>query len=524
MRIAADMLVHHFLEHSASRYPDKHAAWHKDGWLAYGQLETRANQLANYLISSGIHRGDRVAILLENSFEYIVAFFGALKAGAVTVPLNTDTTTDSLIYYLNHSEARAIVTNKRFSGRLAPAAEKTPSLKLIVDDHDNPSAYEAVVHCHHAHLQQIYGMPDHHPGIRIIDIDLASIVYTSGSTGKPKGVMLTHLNLVSNTQSIVEYLKLTPNDRVMVVLPFFYIYGKSLLTTHFLVGGSLVIDNRFAFPKVVLETMQNTEVTGFSGVPSTFLILLNKSPVRKYKFDSLRYVTQAGGAMAPSIQKEVAEAFAPAELFIMYGATEAAPRLSYLEPSRLMEKCGSIGKAIPNVELLVADENHHSLPPNQTGEIVARGSNIMAGYWKDPDGTSEVLRNGYYSTGDLGRSDEDGYLYVVGRSKDIIKTGGFRVSAKEVEEALLEIDEIHETAVIAVADETLGEAIKAFIVPREHLDSPEETIRKKLKDKLPTFKLPKFVEILESLPKNESGKVLKTVLKEKEARVEARAK
>ena len=512
------MLIHHFLEHSALRYPDKQAVWHKDEWLTYAQLEARANKLANYLISAGIQRGDRVAILIENSFDYVIAYFGALKAGAVTVPLSTDTTTDALIYYLNHSESRAIVTNKRFTRHLAPAIEKSPKMELVVAaDQKDLSVYEAIDHCDQACLQQVYEMmPEQSPEVRIIDVDLASIVYTSGSTGKPKGVALTHLSMVSNTHSIVEYLKLTTDDRIMVVLPFYYIYGKSLLNTHFLVGGSLVIDNRFAFPKLVLETMHKTEVTGFSGVPSTFLILLNKSPVRKYTFESLRYVTQAGGAMAPSVQKEVAKVFAPAKLFIMYGTTEAAPRLSYLDPSLLTEKCGSIGKAIPNVNLLVADEHGQSLPPNQTGDIVARGSNIMSGYWKDPVGTREVLRNGYYYTGDLGRTDEDGYIYVVGRSKDIIKTGGFRVSSKEIEEALLEIDKVHDAAVIAVADDTLGEAIKAFIVPRENQDITEEAIRREMKGKLPTFKLPKYIEIRESLPKNESGKILKSILQENE--------
>ncbi|MCP4711155.1 MAG: AMP-binding protein, partial [Planctomycetes bacterium] len=215
-------------------------------------------------------------------------------------------------------------------------------------------------------------------------------------------------------------MKLTSSDRVMVVLPFYYIYGKSLLNTHFLVGGSVVLDNRFAFPQVILETMEKTQVTGFSGVPSTFMILLNKSTVRNCRFESLRYITQAGGAMAPSVQKEVADVFAPAQLFVMYGATEASARLSYVDPDILPQKWGSIGKAITNTDLFVADESGQPLGPNQVGEIVARGANIMSGYWNDPVGTSKVLKNGLYYSGDLGKVDDDGYLYVVGRSRDII--------------------------------------------------------------------------------------------------------
>jgi len=511
------MLVHHLLEKSAQQYPDKQAVWYKDQWMTYAEIDRRANQIGNYLKEVGIKRSDRVILLYENSFEYVAGYYGILKAGAVTVPLDTDTTTDSLIYYLNHSGACAAIANQKFSRNLAPAIKKAPELKHVIADQDDLSVYQEIGHCDQMRLRDVYEqMPDQQVGVRGIDLNLASIVFTSGSTGKPKGAALSHLNFISNITSIVEYLQLTCDDRVMVVLPFYYIYGKSLLNTHFMVGGSVVLDNRFAFPQVILETMEKTEVTGFSGVPSTFMILLNKSSVRKFRFASLRYVTQAGGAMAPSVQKEVAQVFAPARLYVMYGATEAAARLSYVDPEMLPQKWGSIGKAISNTDLFVTDQSGRPLGPNQVGEIAARGANIMSGYWNDPDGTSKVLKNGLYYTGDLGKMDEEGYLYVVGRSRDIIKVGGFRVSAKEVEEALLEIDQIHEVAVIGVSDATLGEAIKAIIVPRDHNSLSDDTIRKQLKDKLPTYKFPKYFEFRESLPKNESGKVLKEVLKKQQ--------
>jgi acyl-CoA synthetase (AMP-forming)/AMP-acid ligase II len=301
----------------------------------------------------------------------------------------------------------------------------------------------------------------------------------------------------------------------MVVLPFYYIYGKSLLNTHFFVGGSVVIDNRFAFPNVILETMKNTEVTGFSGVPSTYMILLNKSAIRNYQFDSLRYITQAGGAMAASVQKEVAKTFAPAKLYIMYGATEASARLSYLDPKDLANKWGSIGKAIPNVDLFVADQNGSPLPPNTEGQLVARGSNIMQGYWNDIEETNKVLREGLYFTGDLGKMDDDGFLYVVGRKKDMIKVGGERVSAKSIEEVLLEMNQVHEVAVIGVLDELLGEAIKAYIVPLNGGNLDVNEIIKFCKKRLPQYKVPKYIEIINSLPKNNSGKILKENLREK---------
>lgn len=254
-------------------------------------------------------------------------------------------------------------------------------------------------------------------------------------------------------------------------------------------------------------------VTGFAGVPSTFNLLLNKSKIRNVSINSLRYVTQAGGSMAPSVQHEVADIFSPAKLYIMYGTTEASPRLTYLEPDMLKIKSGSIGKAIPNVEVIIADENGIALPNGVQGEIAARGSNIMMGYWKDPLATASVLKNGFYFTGDIAVTDEDGYIFVVGRKKEMIKVGGNRVSAKEIEEALISLPEISEAAAIGVHDNILGEAIKAFVVLKEESISDTSTIRQKLFSVLPSYKVPKYIDFRQSLPKNESGKIMKEMLK-----------
>jgi acyl-CoA synthetase (AMP-forming)/AMP-acid ligase II len=369
----------------------------------------------------------------------------------------------------------------------------------------------------HAWSEVMLSELDRLPPPRRIDVDLASLMYTSGVTGKPKGVMLSHLNLVSNTYSIVRYLGLSQEDRMIVVLPFYYIYGRSLLYTHILSCGSLVIDDRFAYPAAILNTMQEQEVTCLAGVPSTYSILLNKSDLRARKFPRLKYVTQAGGGMSKPMQKAVAEAFHPARLFVMYGSTEAAPRLTYVEPEMLPCKWGSIGRAIPNVEVIVADEEGRRLPPHVSGEIAARGSNIMMGYWKDPGATAQVLRHGYYYTGDLGYADEDGYIFLTGRSRDMIKTGGHRVSAKEIEDVVAAIPGVLEAAVIGVSDELLGEAIKVLLVPASPALN-EAFVKNELKRRLPVFKHPKWVEFRQSLPKNQSGKILKSALIEEETR------
>lgn len=508
-------LVHGFLERSASGFPEKNALFYLGNWHTYREINERANALAHLLVQLGMSKGDRAAIFLENSPEYVITYYAILKAGGITVALNTENSAADVQFIIQDCTVRFLVTNQRSLPKIGPSPRGDDPLpkRLVWSGPDPvPASFST------GEIIPLPGAlekePRLNPGLRLIDQDIASIVYTSGSTGKARGVTLSHLNIVANTRSIVEYLALGPDDRIMVVLPFHYIYGKSLLNTHFFVGGSVVLDNRFMYPSAVLQTMQDQAVTGFAGVPSTFTILLSRSLMRSRKLPALRYVTQAGGAMAPAVQKKVVKEFAPAILYVMYGATEASARLSYLDPRDLPRKWGSIGKAIPNVELFVADEHGRPLGPGQEGEIVARGPNIMQGYWGQPEETRRVLRNGLYFTGDLGVTDEEGFLFIVGRTWDMIKVGGNRVSAKEIEEALYEHRAVREAAVIGVADDLLGEAPKAFVVLKQ--DSPEgmeKALRAFLNDRIAAYKIPKSIEFCGSLPKNEAGKILKAKLR-----------
>ena len=511
------MLIQDIIERSARAHPDKPAVRFNGVWKTYAEINLQADQVAAFLIQLGVKPGERVAILLENSFDYVASHFGALKAGAVEVSLNTELAADGLKHLLLDCEAVVLIAANKFARQWSGILADLPKLKHLVLDQDLKRATEATSAISTHFLTNVFqnGSPSV-KAARRIDLDLASLIYTSGSTGDPKGVMLSHLNLTSNTQSIVEYLGLRESDRMMVVLPFYYVYGRSLLYSHLLSGGSLVINNQFAFPVTVLNAMSEYEVTGFAGVPSTFSILLKKTDLKARTFPKLRFVTQAGGGMAPALQKEVAEVFNPAKLFVMYGSTEASPRLTYVEPEMLSEKWGSIGRAIPNVEVIVADEHGHRLPTGVQGQIAARGTNIMMGYWKSPDATAEVLKHGFYYTGDLGYEDADGYIFLTGRARDIIKAGGNRISAKEIEDCVLEIPGVLEAAVIGVPDEVLGEAIKAFVV-RCNETLSEEEVKGHLQRRLPSFKHPKWIQFRHDLPKNQSGKILKSVLREAEA-------
>jgi acyl-CoA synthetase (AMP-forming)/AMP-acid ligase II len=298
----------------------------------------------------------------------------------------------------------------------------------------------------------------------------------------------------------------------MVVLPFYYVYGLSLLHTHVAVGGSLVLDNRFAFPNVVLRAMQEHAVTGFAGVPSTFAFLLHRSKLASMSFPALRYVTQAGGPMPPAMVQKWLRVLPGVPFFVMYGATEATARLAYLPPSELSRRQGSIGRAIPNVELRVLRDDGEVAAPGETGEIVARGQNISPGYWNCPEETRERFGPDGYRTGDLGFADADGFLYLVGRRHDMIKVGAHRVSSKEIEETLYEHPAVHEAAVVAVAHDLLGEVPVAHIVLRETGQASEADLIGFCRTRLAEPKVPARILFSSDLPKSGSGKIDKSML------------
>lgn len=311
------MLVHHFLEENSEKYPYKDAAIHFGGRINYLELEAASNRLANHLIGVGVKPGDRVALLLESSINYIIAYFAILKAGGIVVALNTQSAIRNFKSILSDCTVTAIIVQKKLAHVIKQIHEDLPSLMYVVCDGSYDRLPKELESKFWLDIQ-LKGDPGR-PGISLTTEDYAQIIYTSGTTGSPKGVTLSHKNLVANTESIVLYLGLTHEDRVMSILPFYYSYGNSLLLTHIYCGGSLVIDNRFAYPNVILELMSQKKVTGFSGVPSTFAILMHKSNINSYRFDHLKYLTQAGGPMSPALTQKILEALPHIKIFIMYG-------------------------------------------------------------------------------------------------------------------------------------------------------------------------------------------------------------
>ena len=505
--------VHAMLEATTAGAPEATALSHGGRHLAYAELDARAGRVAGLLADRGVRRGDRVALLAENGFAYAAGFFGILKAGACCVALNHANKPATHGLLLRDSGAVALLAQAGQARVLPGSVGDCPDLRFVamLDEGGPDLALDGPELLPAAAIAARAPAP---PADGIGGDDLAAILYTSGSTGRPRGVTLTHGNLVANTEQILAYLHLGADDSVCCVLPFHYSFGNSLLLTHVKVGGRVVIDNRFAFPQKVLETLAAERCSGFSGVPSHYAILCARTDFLKRPHPDLRYVTQAGGAMAPELARRLREGLPPrVDVYVMYGQTEASARLSYLPPERLVEKLGSIGVAIPGVTLTVTGEDGRECAVGEVGEIVARGDNIMRGYWNDVEATAGVLDAAGLHTGDLAYRDDDGFIFIVDRAKNIIKAGANRVSSKEIEETILELPDVVEACVIGVPDDLLGEAIEAWIVRRDDGAPGEREILRHCDGRLAAFKIPRALHFVASLPKNSFGKVLKEELR-----------
>lgn len=497
------MTVHGMLETTVARRPDAPFLTHGDHTWTYRDLDRAADRVARFLASRNVERGDRVGLLMENGFEYTAAFFGSLRAGACLVALNNLNPPESHAHHLTDSGAVVLLTRAAQARRLPEIVIDASSLRVVALDRADPNwelESELVIG------EDLLDGPDFKPPATGAD-DLALILYTSGSTGNPRGVTLTHGNLVANTNQIQAYLELTADDSVCCVLPFHYSFGNSLLLTHVNCGGRVVVDNRFAFPQKVLETLEQERCTGFSGVPSHYAILASRTDFLKRRWPHLRYLSQAGGAMSPELTRRLhADLPGSIRLLVMYGQTEASARLAWLPPDRLPDKIGSIGVAIPGVTLTVKRDDGSVCDEGETGEIVADGPNIMQGYWNDSVETAEVLFDDGLHTGDLAYRDRDGFIFIVGRAKTMIKAGANRVSPRQIEDVILELEVVAEAAVFGVPDELLGEAIVACLVPVPGATIDQKTVLLHCRNHLASFKIPSAVHILSDLPRNASGK------------------
>ncbi|HEY8524283.1 MAG TPA: class I adenylate-forming enzyme family protein [Acidimicrobiales bacterium] len=533
IRRSGGQLAHDQLIASAARRPDAPAVI-AETTHTFGDLDRASDALAAHLQAVGVRRGDRVVILADNSAEVVVALYAALKAGGVFVVVNPTTKPGKLAYILQDCAARAMVVHQRVARFALPALAESPSVTATVwiggvpdgaagaapgaadaSGADGADRRSAVAYGDAVARDAV---PDD-PGT--IDADLGALVYTSGSTGSPKGVMLTHRNLVHNAWSISTYLGYREDDVIACLLPLSFDYGLFQVLMAARVGCAVLLERGFAYPRDCLARMAEHGATVLPGVPTIFATLLQLAPFDDLGLDlgRVRMLTNTAATLPPAHIERLGKAFPQARIFSMYGLTECT-RVSYLEPERLADKITSVGKAMPNTEAYVVDEQGRRVPPGTVGELVVRGASVMRGYWGKPEETAAVLRPGdipgelVLHTGDQFVADEEGFLYFVGRGDDVFKSKGEKVSPREVEHVLYELADVAEAAVVGVPDEIDGMAIKAVVAPRPGATLTEAEVRRHCRARLESYLVPKHVEIRASLPKTESGKIRKASLAE----------
>jgi long-chain acyl-CoA synthetase len=479
---------------SAERTPDAPAIRLGEVELSYAGLDERSARLATLLREKGVAQGDRVGVMLPNVPEFPVAYYGVLRAGGVVVPMNVLLKRREIAFYLEDSGAGLLLAWHGFAEEAAAGAAEAGAEPIEVE----PAAFAAL-------------LSEHEPAAEVAETaedDTAVILYTSGTTGKPKGAELTHANLARNAEvSARTTSEIQAGDVVLGALPLFHSFGQTVaMNASLRVGACLTLVPRFD-PSEALATMQRDGVTHFYGVPTMYGALLHHPGREGFDTSALRICITGGASMPVEVLRGFEDAFG-AKVMEGYGLSETSPVACSNHPDR-ERKPGSIGTPIEGVEMKVVDENDEEVPQGEVGEIVIRGHNIMKGYWQRPEATEEAMRGGWFHSGDMARTDEDGYFYIVDRKKDLIIRGGYNVYPREVEEVLYEHPGIREAAVVGVPHDEWGEEIGAAVVVHEGEELSPEEVSAYVKERIAAYKYPRIVWFIDDLPKGPTGKILK---------------
>jgi long-chain acyl-CoA synthetase len=482
------------LTESAERTPDSPAIRLGKAELSYGELDEGSAKLATLFREKGLDPGDRVGVMLPNVPEFPIAYYGVLRAGGVVVPMNVLLKRREIAFYLEDSGAKLLLAWHGFAEEAREGAAEAGAELIEVE----PSTFAATL----AEHEQTAGLTE------TADDDTAVILYTSGTTGKPKGAELTHLNLFRNADvSSRTTCEIAGGDVVLGALPLFHSFGQTVgMNASLKVGACLTLVPKFD-PGEALETMQRDGVTHFYGVPTMFGALLHHPERESFDTSSLRNCITGGASMPVEVLHGFEQAFG-AKVLEGYGLSETSPVACSNHPE-MERKAGSIGTPIEGVEMQLVDEDDNPVAQGEVGEVVIRGHNIMKGYWQRPDATAEAMRGGWFHSGDMARTDEDGYFYIVDRKKDLIIRGGYNVYPREVEEVLFEHPKIREAAVVGVPHDEWGEEIGAAVVLHDGEQLPPEEVSAYVKDRIAAYKYPRVVWFLDDLPKGPTGKILK---------------
>lgn len=506
-------LLHETLLAAAERDAAKIALIDDGTPHTYHELLRAARHLASAFRERGLRRGDRVVLYLENGWPCVVAIYAALLAGGAFVVVNPQTRIEKLAYLLEDSEAAILVLDGALLGAAAPPAGVNAGRHLFYTG-QIPGGWPAGARLDDVLTRAAPAPAD--PGL--IPLDLAALIYTSGSTGQPKGVMMTHQSMLFAAGSIAQYLRLGTEERILNVLPLAFDYGLYQLLISVYLGATLVLERSFTYPAQIVARARSTAVTVFPGVPTVFATLRSLKLRQEVELPSVRRVTNTAAALPAEAITACRELFPNALIFSMYGLTECK-RVSYLEPEELARRPTSVGKAIPGTEIFLLSAEGEPVAPGEPGILHVRGPHLMLGYWKAPETSARMLRPGRYPgerilcTQDYFRQDEEGFLYFAGRSDDIIKSRGEKVSPIEVEAVLHAIPGVREAAVIGAPDEMLGQAVHAYIVAEQGVSLSEREVKQHCRAKLEAFMVPQEIFFLQELPRTATAKVRKEELR-----------
>jgi acyl-CoA ligase (AMP-forming) (exosortase A-associated) len=513
--IPIDFLLHHLVRRSAQRFPNKEALVDGGIRVTYQELFQNVLGLAQGLRNAKLLRGERVAVYLDAGLAEATAIFGISQADGVVVPVNPQLLPAQVAHICNDCEASALITSSSRLSRLGEMFLQIKSLRFVVIVEDDGTEPAVPVKTHK--FDTLIGSVVQRPWVQTsISQDLAGILYTSGSTGKPKGVMLSHANIMAGASIVSSYLEISESDRILAVLPLSFDAGLNQLTTAMQQGATCIL-TRFALARDVVKLLAAERITGLAGVPTFWSLMAQRTSGLDKSDNMLRYITNTGGAMPQTVLASLRKALPETTVFLMYGLTEAF-RSTYLPPEQLDDRPTSIGKAIPNTEIMVIADGK-LCAPGQVGELVHRGPTVAMGYWNNPGASAEVFqlnplasseitnREIVCYSGDLVKTDSEGYIYYVGRRDTMIKSSGYRISPGEIEDVLFQTGMIRHAAVIGVPDSMLGQSIIAFVTARDEEQIDVAQLLAHCSQKLPRYMLPRAIRVLQDLPKTNSGKV-----------------
>ncbi|MEG0384774.1 MAG: long-chain-fatty-acid--CoA ligase [Solibacillus sp.] len=489
--------INELLGNSATKFGERKAIIFGDTSITYYELQHKVVQFSQVLTTKGIQKGDKVSLLLGNCPEFVIAYFGVLRLGAVVVPVNPTYTENELEYILGNSQSKLVIAHATLESMVPNLQETLPCLESVIYANE---------------MEQLLTTYDGCLSPTVInDDELAVILYTSGTTGKPKGAMLSHKNMVSNAQSLNELIGITEKDVMVTVLPIFHVFCMTVCMNGPLAKGAAILMVPKFIPSEVIKAISNESATLFAGVPTMYNYLLQIPDELVPSFSSIRACISGGSSLPLEVLQNF-EAKYNVAIAEGFGLSECSP-VSAFNPIKGKRKPGSVGVDIPGVTNKIVDADGNEVPRGEIGELIVKGPNVMVGYLGMPEETAATIQDGWLYTGDLATMDEEGYIFIIDRKKDMVLTGGYNVYPREVEEVLYEHPDIIEAAVIGIPNPTFGESVKAFIVSQS-TELTENEVIEYCRQKLANYKVPREIEFLEELPKNTTGKILRRSLRD----------